>query len=262
LPTKIIRRADWMALRIEASKRARLMVPELYTGCHSPRIIPMKGYTIEPWPKELPIIPRSEWADRIADQKGNFLHARRKGVLPVHDQKSTNRCWAHGSVRAEELLALWEGQPPIMLSPDSVAYPIEGTRDNGGWSEDACEQMASGGACEQSEWPEAELSPKNANPNWKELALCHVLLKWLWVNTFEKQMTCAIRSLPVAIPLLWWGHLVCQTDPEIIGTNEFGLRFDNSWGDEWGDDGSAILDEESATTVSGAFAPISETFQG
>lgn len=258
--TPIITQKDWTKLRIEASKRAGLLVPYMYQGCRSPKILPMKGGLIEPWPKELPLIPRSEWADRIKDQAGTFLHNKWGMKLPVHDQGNTSRCWAHGSTRAVELLRLWENQEPLLLSPDSVAYPIEGTKDQGGWPEDACKQLAKEGACPQAAWPEAELSPENADKNWKDQALNHVLLRWLWVSNFNEQMTCALRRIPVAIPLWWWGHLVCQTDPELIGTNEFGIRFDNSWGSNWGDDGSAILDEESGTTVAGAFAPLSETF--
>lgn len=260
MATTIITRREWMRLRIEASKRARIKVPKLYAGCRQPRIMPWSGATVFPWPTEMPIIPREAWSDMIRDQKGSFLHSMREGVLPPHDQGSTNRCWAHGSVRAVELLRLWENQQPILLSPDSVAFPIEGTRDRGGWPEDACEQLASGGACPLAAWPEGELSPKNADKDWQDQALRHVLIRWVWVDSFAKQMTLALRRIPVAIPLMWWGHLVCQTDPEILGPNKFGLRIDNSWGADWGDDGSAVLDEESATTVAGAFAPISETF--
>jgi hypothetical protein len=38
------------------------------------------------------------------------------------------------------------------------------------------------------------------------------------------------------------------------------IWFDNSWASDWGDDGSAIMDEESGTTVSGSFGAIAETF--
>ena len=111
-----------------------------------------------------------------------------------------------------------------------------------------------------SAWPENELSPRNADKDWQEQALNHVLLKWLNVKTFEQQITLAIHRVPIAIGLSWWGHLVCQLDPVQIGRNDFGIGIDNSWGADWGDNGYAILDEESATADLGAFAPLSETF--
>jgi len=159
-----------------------------------------------------------------------------------------------------ELLRIYEGQPSLMLSPDSVAYPIEGTRDRGGYPSDACDQLAIGGACPMDAWPEAELSPKNAAKNWKEQALNHALLRWVKVSTWQQQITLGILRIPIAIGLGWWGHLVCQVDPVIISKAEVGIDFDNSWGADWGENGSGILDEESGTADLGAFAPISETF--
>jgi len=158
------------------------------------------------------------------------------------------------------MLRLWQNLSPMLLSPDSVAYPIEGTRDRGGWGEDAADQMAKGGACPQELWPEGDLSPKKADPNWEEAALNHVLLKWIYVDSWEKQITLAIRDIPVAIPLMWWGHLVCQTGPHLDDKGNVGIWIDNSWGDDWGEDGSAVLDEESGYASSGAFAPIAQTY--
>jgi len=260
MPSPIIRHSDWLKLKIEAAVRSKRDVPFLYSGCLKPRIIPMRGAVIEPWPAYLPIVPREQWPDLIKSGAGSFLQDMRRDILPVHNQGSTNRCWAHGSVRALELLRLWECQSPLLLSPDSVAYPIEGTRDRGGWPEDACLQLANSGACPQTSWPEAELSPRNAAKDWKDQALNHVLLKWVFVSTWEQQMTCALRRIPVATVIPWWNHLVCFTGPALDEDGVPVIWFDNSWDPSWGEDGSALMDEKSGTTVVGSFAAISETF--
>ena len=256
----VITKTDWPRLRVEATNRARLADPWQYVGCK-----PMpKRYTgfpsLKEWPAELPIIPREEWPDLIAAGKGSFLSDYRRGVLRPHDQKSTSRCWVHGSARALEVLRLWQGQSPLLLSPDSIAYPIEGTRDRGGYPGDACQQLADGGACPQRAWPEGDLSPRRADADWKQQALNQVLLSWLNVRKFEQQMTLAIHRIAIPIGLGWWGHLVCQLDPVQIGRRDFGVGFDTSWGSDWGENGYGILDEESATADLGAFAPLSETF--
>lgn len=257
---RIITRRHWRELQREAAQRRGGDPRRPYRGT-LPR---PEGYKLAPcflaWPDSIPVIPRDQWPERIREGKGSFLGDLRKGKLPTHSQGRTNRCWAHGSVRAVEILRLWQGQPPLLLSPDSVAYPIEGTRDRGGYPEDACAQLAKGGACAQSLWPERDLSPANADPSWNSNALAHMLLRWILPTTWEQQITAAIMRIPVAIPLDWWGHLVCQLDPVLLGATEVGIGFDNSWGNDWGDDGYGTLDEESGTASRGGFAPLSETF--
>lgn len=147
-----------------------------------------------------------------------------------------------------------------MLSPDSVAYPIEGTHDRGGYPGDACQQMHTGGACPMSAWPEGDLSPRDANPDWKELALDNVLISWIKVSTWDQQITLALHHIPVAIGLRWWGHLVCQLDPVLTDRGDIAIGIDNSWGSSWGDNGYGILDRRSGTADLGAFAPISQTW--
>jgi len=256
----VITKTDWPRLQAEASNRAGPHADFPYSGCQPPEKR-LKGFSsLKNWPTEMPVIPRDAWPELIERGNETFLSQYRRGRLPPHDQGSTSRCWVHGSVRAMEVLRLWEGQPALMLSPDSVAFPIEGTRDRGGYPGDACQQLSEGGACPLAAWPERDLSPRRADDDWEEQALNHVLISWFNVETFEQQMTLAIRRVPIAIGLRWWGHLVCQLDPVQIGRNDFGIGIDNSWGPDWGNNGYAILDEESGTADLGAFAPLSETF--
>lgn len=257
---RIITRNDWVALRKYATYRSSHKGPMGYEGCQ-PRL-PYGGMprNVLPWPAEWTIPARADWPAMIKERQGKMLASLTRGKIGVHDQGSTSRCWVHGSVRAVELLRIYEGQSPLMLSPDSVAYPIEGTRDRGGYPEHACEQLAIGGACPQSAWPESELAPTNADKDWEEKALNHVLLRWIEIKTWDQQIYCGLNSIPVSIGLGWWGHLVCQVEPVVLGKSDVGIDFDNSWGNDWGYNGSGILDEESGTADLGAFAPISETF--
>lgn len=257
----IITRKDWPALQREAFSRANHTSGLLYKGCKPIRTDSSRLSCLQTWTTDYPIIPREEWPRLIKEGQGSFLKDYNQGLLPSHNQGSTSRCWVHGSVRAMEYLGLWEGKAPQLLSPDSVAYPIEGTRDRGGYPEDACQQIAKFGACRQELWPERDLSPKRADPNWKADALYQRLLRWIVPETFEQQFTLAIYRIPGAIGLGWWGHLVCALQPVQIGTREFGLGIDNSWGDDWKDHGYAVLDEESATADLGSFYPISETWK-
>ncbi len=208
-----------------------------------------------------PRIPRSEWVDRILEGKGTFLHDLTAGILPPHDQGTTNFCWAHGSVRAVEALRVYQGQSPLILSAESVAVPVTGGRNRGGSAEEALEQLSKFGCCRQEFWPNNDLNIRHAKTGWEADAIDHVILKWADIENFEDQVTLALHRIPVAIGLDWWGHLVCQLDPVILPDGSIGIGIDNSWGPDWGENGYGILDERHGT-ADGAFAPISESFSG
>ncbi len=206
------------------------------------------------------MIPREKWKGIIENDGGPWLHDLTKDVLPPHDQGATNYCWAHGSVRAAEILRVYQGQSPRILSAESVAVPLTGGRNRGGSADEALGQLMDFGACQQKFWPVNELDIRKAKQGWKEDALDHMLLNWLDVNTWEMQITLALHRIPIAIGLRWWGHLVCQLDPVILPNGEVGIGIDNSWGADWGENGYGVLDEKHGFADFGAFAPISETF--
>jgi len=207
-----------------------------------------------------PIIPRASWKAIIENDGGPWSHDLCMDNLPPHDQGWTKYCWTHGSVRAVEVLRIYQGQDPLILSAESVAVPLTGGRNRGGSPDEALHQLMEFGACRQELWPPNELNEKKADPRWKEDRLDHVVLNWLDVLSWEVQITLALHRIPVAIGLRWWGHLVCQLDPVILPNGEVGIGCDNSWGADYGENGYFLLDEKHGTADLGAFAPISETF--
>ncbi len=205
-------------------------------------------------------IPRNQWADLIKEGKGTFLHDLTKDKLPPHDQGSTNYCWAHGFVRSAEILRVFEGQPPLILSAESVAVPLTGGRNRGGYPEEALHQMRNYGACDQDYWPHNDRNERHAKTGWEVDAMKHRIIRWCDVDGFDMQMTLALLRIPVAIGLSWWGHLVCQLDPIHFGGNKFGFGCDNSWGKNYGDNGHFELTERRGTADLGAIAPLTENF--
>jgi len=205
-------------------------------------------------------VPRSEWERLIDEGKGNWLSDIRGRKIKPHNQGRTPLCWMHGSVRAMEVLRLYEGQLPKLLSAECAAKQITGGRMRGGMPEEALQHLRMVGTCEQNLWPLNSFDVNLADPSWKEDQHRHRILEWLDVENFDDQMTLALNRIPVAIGLRWWGHLVCQLDPVYLGSGVFGIGIDNSWDTTWGDWGYGILTEKYGTADLGAFAPISETF--
>ena len=205
-------------------------------------------------------IPRSEWPALIKAGAGTWLHDIAKPHLAPHDQAHTNFCWAHGPVRCFEVLRIARGFSPRRLSSASIAVPITGGRNIGGYPEKAMMQLQSQGACSIDLWPDTQLKKSPEALAFATEAKRNRLVKWIDVQGFDMQMSCLLRRIPLVLPLNWWGHCVAGLDPYIDEKGEFGIGFDNSWGEDFGDYGYAYLDEEHGTAEDGAYAPIEEGF--
>lgn len=191
-------------------------------------------------------IDRAEWPERIRDRVARRLFERTRPVLPNHDQDGHSSCWVQAPIRATEIAQYLEGEPPRLLSPESVLIPIDGDNDEGGNPEEAILRLMSHGACRQELWPANDFNPRHAAKNWLNDAAHNKIARWVDLRDYDDQISFALHDLPHVVALKWMRHAMCALDPELIGKTEVGLRLDNSWG-IWGDRGTKVYDEESAT---------------
>lgn len=244
-----------------AQQQAELAQTKPYEGC-TPRITVYGTCPATVRASDIfPRIPRDQWMDYYNKNKGTFLNDLTRDRIPVHNQFRTSLCWMHGSVRSLELLKIYEGQQPELLSAECAAFFVTGGRDRGGYPEEALEQLRTKGTCSEAIWPRNTLSDKTAKPGWEQELPYNVILVWMDVQNFDDQMTLAFHRVPVPIGISAWSHLVCQTGPVLLPNGELGIEFDNSWDTSWGDNGRGVFNERQGTADLGAFAPISATFQ-
>lgn len=208
-------------------------------------------------PRDLKLIPRSEWSDRLRDQiakKARLSDIRDAGSggqsIPSLDQNGQGFCWAYSTTSAVMLLRAAANQPYVRLSAHAVACKIKGFRDEGGWCGLSAKFHREQGCPSVALWPEKSMSRQNDRPEtWANASLHKVSEEWVDLTqsvydqnlTFDAVVTCLLCGIPVAVDFNHWSHSVCGTDAVEVESGSFGLNIWNSWSDGWGSRGMGVL---------------------
>lgn len=222
-------------------------------GLELPEVKPRGAATpfLKPWDR--PLIPRDQWAERIKEreQGGAILSLIcRDRQVPASNQDSTNFCWTYGVVTAINVMRAYRNMPYVEFARESVAAPIKGYRNNGGWGDQALAYIVEHGIMPQSLWPRHHYSTSRYNTA-ENLAIAaqYKVEEFLVLQdrNFAQLMTSLLEDNASGVGYEFWSHEVCAVDPVVVGSNRFGVRIWNSWGNSYGDQGFAILDESKAS---------------
>lgn len=230
-----------------------------------------RNYEITPMRAvNMPLIPRSEWSDRIKEQvatKSRLSDVRNTGnagqPIPSLDQNPWGYCWAHSTTHAVMILRAKDNQPYVPLSAFAVAATIKNGRDEGGWGAQSLEFATQRGIPDQKFWPQKDASLSHGTAEcWANAALHKPTEAWVDVSapqwdrdlSFDQVATCLLTGVPVVGDFNWWGHSVCLLDLVEPTPGSFGVRIWNSWGDGWGEKGLAVVTGSKAIP-DGATAP-------
>ena len=217
------------------------------------------GYNSKPC--DIPLIPESQWQGLLDKQKAakaqlhDIRNTGNKGKpIPSTDQDGKGYCWAHSSTSATMLMRAKQGEPYVELSAFAVACIIKGYRDQGGWGAESLEWIAQNGIPSSVTWPLQSMSRSNDNPTMRADAAKHKVTEWMDLQPRSKAqlVTCLLLNIPVVSDFNWWGHSVCTMS--LISLNPFRTLIWNSWSDDWGDNGTGIL-EGSKAIPDGMIAP-------
>lgn len=212
-------------------------------------------------PSELHLIPRSEWSDRIKEQERT--RSRTSDILladgiPAMDQGPNGYCWGHSTAGCSMAIRAINGSPYIPLSAYMVCAILKNGRNEGGWCGLSAKFMREVGICSQEKWPQGQRNLRLDTPEARaDAALYKTTEDWvdLGRNVYDQNLpmdiiaTCLLTNTPVAGDFDWWAHSVMLCDLVEVEPGSFGIRFRNSWGNNWGQQGFGVLQGNRAHPV-------------
>lgn len=114
-------------------------------------------------PMDIPVFTRKEIVERIRQREADKATlrelCRNAGLTPMN-QGQTNLCWSNSSVHPLEIIRICQKQPLVRLSAASVAGPLTGYRNVGGWPTQSIEYLSQFGAVPVDLWPNNEVTTK------------------------------------------------------------------------------------------------------
>lgn len=198
----------------------------------------------------LPLIPRSEWDDRIEQQEKDRSHLRalcEDMKMDVLDQNGTSYCWINAPTWCVMVQRIAAGLPMVRLSPASVGAKIKNFRNQGGWGAEGLQYIANHGLVPQSVWPANAIDRKyDTSEADAERPKYRVREWWDISRSFDKLATCLFMGIPVAIGLNYWSHEVSAMRVVALGNRKYGAEIANSWSTGWSDNGYGVLTESKA----------------
>lgn len=184
------------------------------------------------FPSEL-LVPQNEWKDRIEEKektKTRLSDIIIANELPMKNQQSTNYCWTFSAIQCEEVVHMLQGHSYLSLSPASIAAPIKGYRNLGGFGYEALAKMVEDGPAPTLLWPDTAIERKYDNPESRAARPANRVSEWIECRTRDlaQAISLCLNDIPCAVGYNWWRHEVMAVDAVFIN-NQYGLRIRNQW---------------------------------
>ncbi len=219
-------------------------------------------------PTGIVLIAEAEYDERIAAQdrdESSLHHIRMRAVngrpMPTLDQNGQGYCWAYSTTRGVMLYRAASNMPYVRLSAHAIGCMVKGFRDEGGWCGLSAKFHREKGCPSVAFWVEKSMSRSNDRPEtWMNALLHRVTEEFVDLtrdvydqNLTKRQIeTCLLSNIPVAVDYNEWSHSICATRLRKVEAGSYSPQIDNSWSDEWGDNGTGII--RTSWDVDGAVA--------
>ncbi len=254
MPQLIITEGNWRDQVEQARRRDQgvSLLPPRYAYGEMPGV-PRFRDVVQP-------IPRADWGkwiEAITADGAWSNDVRRRNGGKVKDQNGYGYCWAYAATEAVEDARLAAGVPWEELAPESLGGAV-GWVNEGNTLDSCLAYMKAHGIASRPFIPylqDKKPHPSNFKAGWEEDGKKHIPLEWYDVGSKEEAVTALCLGYSLYVGLLWWSHAIKVGKLRMSG-NKIDWEFLQSWGESYGEDGFAWLDEEKGnpTTQWGCYA--------
>lgn len=222
----------------------RGLLPEEGEGSEVSGLLTMDAASIQ-------VIPESQWPAYIEGQNAEQQLHVEPYVRFTMNQGSVGSCAAEGGAGCVMAMRVQSGQTHVTLNPYMIYQTTSGGRDAGSTLSATVSFLRNSGCASAAVWPRSNGWRTTPSQAAREDALKYRQLKVVQVRNWAEYGTMLLHAYPVYSG--YSGHAWFGT--RLIAPNR--IRWKNSWGAGWGEDGYGTLSSSSIMQSYGMYVFVS-----
>ena len=203
--------------------------------------------------EKVPLIPESEWPDRIRHMTANklWIGDRWKSDPQADYQNGFYYCWAYSLSQAAMAVRAAQGQKFVQLSPESLAEDVN-YRNAGNYLDSALAYAAKNGIATRATVPQHKIKESQWDAAYKQERTIYIPSEWWDLDgrdVWQSTVTALLLGYGCYVGLDWWSHAVWYDRMRISDRGAIEIHTPNSHGpgeDVW-------LSQSKATPGMGSF---------